>query len=204
MGIFDRQLKRDSGMTIVELIVVVSVIGILASIVLVAYPAYQQRTRDNERKSDVNQLATALGAYAFQKNTFVTTASGCGRNGNGNGWLSAGSAHPGAGTYPRSIVECLQDIKALPTGTFTDPSTCVYDSGGACGTYRGNPVKAYMKATCTKSSNPVTYLFAYLELLPRKDSEVDALCDSGTVSGFDATSQLWGTNYGMNYYMVVK
>lgn len=204
MGIFGRKRQLSSGFTVIELLVAISIIAILASIVLIAYPGYQQRMRDNERRSDLTQLATALGAYAFQKNNFVTVGSGCGRNGDGNGWLSAGPAEADLGSYPRSIVACLQDIKALPTGIFTDPSNCIYDSGGNCGTYRGDPAKAYMKATCTKGGSTVTYLYAYLESLPRKDSEVDALCDSGTMSGFDATGQLWGTNYGMNYYMAVK
>jgi len=200
MGIFGKQQYDNSGFTIVELLVVIAVIAILAGIVLVAYPGYQMRTRDNERKSDLSQAASALSTYAFQKNTFITT--GCGKTGAGNGWLSGDSSHsPGLGGYPRSIVECLQDINALSSDAFADPTGCTYDSGGSCGT---NPVKAYMKATCTKSGSPITYVFAYLESMPRKDAEVDALCDDNSVAGFTLAQQKWGSLFGMNYYMVVK
>ena len=75
MGIFGYKREYNTGFTLVELIIVISVISILAAIVLVAYPGYQARTRDNERKSDVSQLASALGAYAFQKKNILKNQS---------------------------------------------------------------------------------------------------------------------------------
>jgi prepilin-type N-terminal cleavage/methylation domain-containing protein len=199
MGIFDKIQYKKSGFTIPELIVVVIVIAILASIALAVYPGYQKRNRDNERKSDISQIAAAIGAYAVQKNDYVTTGSGCGLSGNGNGFLNAVS-----GSYPRAITDCLQDAKVLNSGVFSDPSGCTYDSGGNCGSSGGTPVQAYMKETCQKSGVTVTYVLAYLETQPRKDAEVDALCDSGSVNGFTSVTQKWGTNYGMNYYVPVK
>jgi prepilin-type N-terminal cleavage/methylation domain-containing protein len=189
-------MKRSEGFTVVELLVVIIVLGILIGIGVVAYPNYQMGVRDSERKSDLDQLAAALNVYAVQKNTYMTTGSGCGKNDNGNGWVSRG----GTVEYTKSILTCLQEIEALPGEPFTDPSGCTYDSGGTCGV----PVKAYMKATCQKDGAVVTYVFAHLETEPRIDSEVDALCDAGTLNGFDATQQQWGTNYGMNYYVTVK
>lgn len=192
--------KKD-GFTLVELAIVIAVIAILALIVLVAYPGYQQRNRDNVRKSDMQQLSAAIGTYAIQKNNFVETASGCGIAGDGNGWLSATTAD--WGTYSaKSIIGCLQDAKVLKAGDFIDPSGCVRDSGGACGTSGGTPVPAYMKVTCAKSGVKTTYLLAYLETQPRIDATIDALCDAGTAPGFASTN--WGTMYGMNYYVVVK
>jgi prepilin-type N-terminal cleavage/methylation domain-containing protein len=201
MGIVQRLRRMTSGFTIVELLVVIVVIGILVSIVVVTYPGAQQRTRDNERKSDMSQLVAALKSYALQKNTFITTGSGCGLQGNGNGWISAGPSE--VALYPKAISTCLQEAGLIKAGDFIDPSGCKYDSGNQCGSL-GQPVKAYMKATCTKGGQSATYVFAYLEGDPRKDAEVDALCDAGTVAGFDAASQKWGTNYAMNYYQRVN
>lgn len=194
--------KKD-GFTLVELAIVIAVIGILALIVLVAYPGYQQRTRDNVRKSDLQQLSAALSAYAVQKNNFVETGSGCGISGNGNGWTSAVTSD--WATYSAtSIIGCLQNANVLKAGEFIDPSGCVRDSGGACGNSGGAPVPVYMKATCKKNGLPITYLLAYLETLPSNTAVVDALCDDNTVSGFGSSGQRWGTLYGMNYYVVVK
>ncbi len=193
--------QRRQGFTIAELLVVIVVIGILASIALVVYPGYQLRTRNNERKSDLSQVAAALGTYAIQKNTYLSTGSGCGQSGNGNGWLAAGPTE--IASYPKSILTCLQEAGALGQGTFIDPSGCLWASGGTCGS-TGGLVKAYMKASCTNGGVKVNYVFAYLESEPQKIAEVDALCDSGSVAGFDATSQKWGTNYGMNYYLTVR
>jgi hypothetical protein len=61
-----------------------------------------------------------------------------------------------------------------------------------------------MKATCEKDGAKVTYLFAHLVTEPRIDNEVDSACDDDTVAGFNASSQNWGTNYGMNYYITVR
>jgi len=197
-----RQLLAKKGFTIVEILIVITVIGVLASIVLLTFPGYQKQGNDTQRKSDLSQIAAALSAYAQQKNTTVSTGSGCGLNGNGNGWLNATTSD--ISTYPRAITACLQDAKVLGTGTFIDPSGCTWASGTAkCGS-SGGVAQAYMKATCTKSGATVTYLFAHLENAARQDATIDALCDSGSVSDFTSTSQKWGTNYAMNYYVMVR
>lgn len=194
--------RRKKGFTVVELLVAIAVIGILASIVLVSWRGYQQRTRDNERKSDMSQLAAGFAAYALKTNNFMGTGSGCGLYGNGNGWVNAGPTD--LAVYPKSMATCLQEAGVLRDTNLKDPLNCVYDSGGVCGTYRGTPVQAYMKATCTKNSVAITYVLAHLEGEPRKDAEVDALCDPDSLSDFTAISQKWGTDYGMNYYVVVR
>jgi general secretion pathway protein G len=51
------------GFTIVELLVVIVVIGILASIVTVAYSGVQTRARDNVRKTDIMNLAKLLDLH---------------------------------------------------------------------------------------------------------------------------------------------
>lgn len=183
---------------------VVAVIVILAAIVLVAYPTYVTTTRDNARKSDLQQIATALRAYALKKNTYVDSTStdgsgnGCGFVGQGNGWMSQG---PDA-WYPASITTCLKNAGVLAK-PIVDPTGCVNGDVSSCWT-SDSSVTAYMKETCTKDGVPVTYVFARLEGQPRRDAEIDALCDSGSVAGFNSSSQKWGTNYGMNYYVTVK
>ena len=127
MGIFGIKQQDSKGFTLVELLVVIIVISILAAIVLVAYPGYQMRARNNERKNDLNQLAAALNTYAIQKNNYMETASGCGFLGEGNGWATL--TNPG--WYDKSVTKCLQDVGLLKTADdILDPSGCRSDSGG--------------------------------------------------------------------------
>lgn len=61
--------KNSFGFTLVELLVVISVIGILASIVLVSFTASQKQARDTQRKSDVKQYQLALENFANKGNS---------------------------------------------------------------------------------------------------------------------------------------
>ena len=204
MGIFGKKQDGRRGFTIVEIMVVVSVIGILAGIVTVAYPMYQRTARNNDRKNDLAQMASALKAYALQKNNFMAAGSGCGFLGEGNGWVNLDPA-TGGGYYPKAISKCLEEAEFISSEKeFMDPSGCRLDSGGICGNFQSSPTTAYMKAVCTKGGKPVAYFMGHLEGQPRKDAEVDALCDPGSLPWFNTSSQKWGTNYGMNYYVTVN
>jgi Tfp pilus assembly protein PilE len=204
MDVFGQKQRKRDGFTIVELITVVVTIVALAAVVIVSYAGYLQKTHDNTRKSDVQQIASALTAYALKNNSYVdsnsTDGNGnhCGFTGTGNGWFNAGPD-----SYnPASISTCLQNAGVL-SKNIIDPSGCITNTGGACSTPDGSTT-AYMKMTCTLNGNPMTYVLAHIETDPRRDSTIDALCDSGSVSGFTSTTQKWGTNYGMNYYVTIK
>lgn len=55
--------KKQFGFTIVELLVVIVVIAILASLAIASYTGIQQRARDTERQADMRELATALELF---------------------------------------------------------------------------------------------------------------------------------------------
>lgn len=59
--------QRQSGFTIVELLIVIVIIGILATLVIVTFSGVQQRARDSERKTDINAIAGQLEAV-YAKN----------------------------------------------------------------------------------------------------------------------------------------
>ncbi|OGH11245.1 MAG: hypothetical protein A2857_06495 [Candidatus Levybacteria bacterium RIFCSPHIGHO2_01_FULL_36_15] len=63
MKLFNKQLRE--GFTLVELLVVIAVLGILATVILVAVDPLEQfaRGRDASRKTVVGQLGRALSAY---------------------------------------------------------------------------------------------------------------------------------------------
>lgn len=55
--------KSKSGFTIIELVIVIVIIGILATITLVAYNGTQARGRDTRRRTDINNMVKALELY---------------------------------------------------------------------------------------------------------------------------------------------
>lgn len=55
--------RNNKAFTLVELLVVISILGVLATIGLVVFGSAQIRGRDTERKSDLKQIASALEIY---------------------------------------------------------------------------------------------------------------------------------------------
>lgn len=56
-------IKNKSGFTLIEMLVVISLIGILAALALVSFGASQKQARDTTRKSDLRQYQTSLEMY---------------------------------------------------------------------------------------------------------------------------------------------
>lgn len=64
---------KQSGFTIVELLIVIVVIGILAAITIVAYNGVQQRAQDSRRASDITSIQQALERYRVDNGAYPLT-----------------------------------------------------------------------------------------------------------------------------------
>lgn len=175
---------KKLGFTIVELIVTIAVIGILASITVVAYNGTQAKARDADRKSDLQNIADAIKLYRTKYGNDIQTGSGCGWSGNGSGYFN----YSDGGSYPASILSCLTGAGYLNT-TFIDPSGCTTVSGSCSG--KG----IYMKYSCGTGDSAITYLYARLETSGNSQDLINAnVCSSATVGA---------APYNMNYMLVV-
>lgn len=79
--------KIRKGFTIVELLVVLAIIGILATIAIINYSSAQKRARDTQRQADLEKIAQALEMYRAETKSYPPSESG--------GWikLNSGSLH---------------------------------------------------------------------------------------------------------------
>jgi len=62
--------QKQTGFTIVELLIVIVVIGILAAITIVAYNGIQNRGKDAQIDSSVNQIKKALEFYVADESIY--------------------------------------------------------------------------------------------------------------------------------------
>lgn len=56
-------MKKRSGFTLMELLIVIAIIGVLASLAAVSYSSAQRRARDSQRQSDLKAIQNALEQY---------------------------------------------------------------------------------------------------------------------------------------------
>lgn len=66
--------NKSKGFTIVELLIVIVVIGILATLVIVTFTGIQQKARNSQRQTDINALDSHIEAYYAQKGNYPTLA----------------------------------------------------------------------------------------------------------------------------------
>jgi prepilin-type N-terminal cleavage/methylation domain-containing protein len=66
--------NKSKGFTIVELLIVIVVIGILATLVIVTFTGIQQKARNSQRQTDVNAMDSHVEAYYAQTGNYPTFA----------------------------------------------------------------------------------------------------------------------------------
>lgn len=71
-----KKLAGKKGFTLVELLVVMAIISILATVILSGFRASQRRSRDAVRKSDLRQIGQALELFNSDHNQYPVGNSG--------------------------------------------------------------------------------------------------------------------------------
>jgi len=91
-----KNIKTVEGFTLVELMVAISIIGILSSIVYANFGEARKAARDDVRKTSIKELQLAIEFYKAQNDRYP--AAGCG--------VSAGS-------YAEASASCVDYISGL-------------------------------------------------------------------------------------------
>ena len=127
--------KRNSGFTIVELLIVIVVIGILALLVITTYSGIQAKARNSKRTSDVKSLQTQIEAWFSQNGYYQSLADM-----NSSSWLSTNMksldtnalVDPSNATQSKTLVSApvaksyaYQPLNSGGTSCESDDTTCV-------------------------------------------------------------------------------
>jgi general secretion pathway protein G len=69
-------IRTNKGFTLIELIVVISIIGVLASLLMTNFMQVREKTRDGVRKSDLQQIRLALESYRLDEGHYPPASEG--------------------------------------------------------------------------------------------------------------------------------
>ena len=131
---------RNKGFTLLELLVVISLIGLLTAIGVVNFQATNQRSRDGKRQADLEQLRTALeiaradssnNTYPADLDSLVTGA-----------YMPSLPVDPKTGTYvysPAGDFRTYSLCAHLEKGDATDNCGGTGACGGVCNYQVRNP-----------------------------------------------------------------
>jgi len=168
--------KNKIGFTLIELMVVISVIGLIAGMTMVSMRDARAKARDARRKQDLAAIVSAMELYNLDNEHYQVHNSGYNSstgNGCGCGWFN----YEG-GVYGRSIARALLEDGKKIGAIVVDPSraTTCSPSSGYC----------YMLYMCGSG------FFAYAKL-EKPSTEDLATCNANSCcTGLQ-------TSYGMNY-----
>ncbi len=113
---------KQTGFTIVELLIVIVVIAILAAISIVAYNGIKSRAYDSVRITEAQSIAKAISAYAVNNGTSFIVGGGV--NGSGYGYVGYGNQSSGSYAYPTIIQKLNQSgLVGISNIELDDPET---------------------------------------------------------------------------------
>lgn len=105
-----RRRSSAAGFTLVELLVAISIIGILASLLIANMVGLRERGSDAKLKNDLRQLKTALRLYYNDNQSYPSTAAF-------NSLVSSGSFEDGGTVYMKTLPDDVSYESPVSGGT---------------------------------------------------------------------------------------
>jgi type II secretion system protein G len=127
------------GFTLVEVLVVVAIVALLASVVIFSLQESRKKSRDGERKADLEQIQLALRMYKNVNGTYPDCANG----------MQIGGAPPASGcnvNVTTALAPYFSSVPIDPLGAGIG-NAYVYDSDIRCKTDDASHVIIYARQT---------------------------------------------------------
>lgn len=165
--------NKPTGFTIVELLIVIVVIGILASITIVAYGGIQARARDSQRQSDVESITKALELYYLDNGHYPP--------GSGSTVINVSWSTTGDASWPALATALKPYLGQMPVDPVSTPGSSILGGTGYNYAYFANSAGGY----CGTGVNQ-TYILVYrFENIAQADS-LNGGCGSNPVGPYSS------------------
>src|SRR5260221_699459 len=150
-------LKKQKGFTLVELLIVIIIIGILATLVIVTFSGVQAKARDSQRQTDIGAVDSHVEAYFAEHGWYPTLVQL-----NDSAWRSTNlkGLDPSALLAPNSTTAIdanaattsKYSYKPIETGTTACTATGTADDT-ACASFTLSAILESDGSTYSKQSN---------------------------------------------------
>ncbi len=118
---------KKKGFTLVEILVVVTIISLLASIAAISYSRFIKQSRDSRRKTDIEQIRAAIELYRNFKSAYPSALTFDGTGEVSDAGVVYMSRVP---SDPLSASDTNNTYYYASSGTFQDYTICAYLEGG--------------------------------------------------------------------------
>jgi len=132
---------KKRGFSLFELLIVISIIGILTAVVSVAYSGAQKKTRDTRRVEDLKLIQTAAEQYYSQTSyVYPTSTTGPWVSGTGDTILAITPSEPKASwtaykyTLTGTVYCVCAKVEDTSNGNSSD-DVCTFVAAGSTATY---------------------------------------------------------------------
>ena len=137
-----KRVYKQSGFTLIELMVVIAIIGIIAAIAMPSYNSYLKKSRRADAKIALTKMADAQERWYLQKSTYTTDVTEIGGADSPDGDYTLSAAAGADGILNGYVLTAVADTNGLQAGdsdckTYTLSSTGIkaaLTSGGAANT----------------------------------------------------------------------